>query len=691
MKKLKFLCLGIIAFMISVIIGTKNVKASKKVAASFPDSITANYGSIFTEDNTGIYIYKKEYDTGAKAMCTYFWNSPPTGKCTATTWSWNNLDDASTTENRKIAVSVGAMITKARTIANKDGFSIDWKEYYYLEMAINNFLYHYNGKRPANNVSRMSRWSSINSNSIYQQIYAAGETAYKNYGKTAIKLSNAKITHNGKKVDVEVRVTCTDANGKNTNCSAKVVDTLNLVVDGQDDKTKWPQCKDDNDRKNCVTFKKNPTDVNYTYYYYGVYDSDIAAGANISATISTKNKVTYGVAQEYYCGSGYQNLTLNSVKNLDVYDSVSKTITTTTGACSLKIVKKNGNKTLNGAKFEIYKDGAKIDSGTTDSKGELLFEGLTVGGHYTYKEVAAPVGYNLDSQEYTLDVTEEQCNVTKDIENTVAKGQLKISKVDENKAAVSGAKIKVYTITTTDGSNSNLEMGDNESSEGDYVDPDNNNYIYNYLCFDNAGNYKGESTNCSTLGYTDYFITGDSPKIITDLTIGKTYYIDEEAVPEGSDYAIKVGSGSIDMQEANEYSVELVNNHSNFKISKQDITTKKEIKGAKLQIFDSRGVERYSWESTDKPYEIIGLEDGEYTLVETQAPKGYTVAESIKFTIENGKVKNDADNTVVMYDSFTVEVEDTFGTRNIITMIIGLVLVAAGTGALVYELKKKTA
>lgn len=690
MRKVRFLYIGIIAFVATVIIGMQDIKASKKIVSDFPDSITADYGALFSEDNTGIYIYKKEYDTGAKAICTYFWNSPPKGKCTATTWTWDNLDNANTTENKKIAVAVGAMITKARTIANKDGFSMDWKQYFYLEMAVNNFLYHYNGKRAVNNVSRISKWSSITSNSIYRQIFAAGETAYKNYGKTAIKLSNAKITQNGNKVNVEVRVTCTDAAGKNTKCSAQVADTLELTVAGKETKTKWPKCQGNN-KTNCVDFEKNSTDMNYTYYYYGVYDSDIDASTNISAKITTKNKVTYGVAQEYYCGSGHQNLTLNSVKNMDVYDSVSKTITKTTGSCSLKIVKKNGNKTLNGAKFEIYKDGNKVDDGTTDAKGELLFEGLTVGGHYTYKEVAAPSGYNLDSQEYTLDVTEQQCNVTKDIENSVAKGKLKIYKVDENKKAVSGAKIKVYTISTSSGSDGNLEMGENESTGGDYVDPDNNNYTYNYLCFDDAGNYKGENTNCSASGYKDYFITGDTPKEITDLTIGKMYYIDEEAVPEGSDYAIKVGSASVNVQDANEYSVELVNNHSKFKISKQDITSKKEIKGAKLQIFDSRGVERYNWTSTDKPYEIIGLEDGEYTLVETQAPNGYTMAESIKFTIENGKIKNDADNTIVMYDTFIVEVPDTLSSKNIIAMIIGLVLVVAGTGALVYEIKKKTA
>ena len=42
-----------------------------------------------------------------------------------------------------------------------------------------------------------------------------------------------------------------------------------------------------------------------------------------------------------------------------------------------------------------------------------------------------------------------------------------------------------------------------------------------------------------------------------------------------------------------------------------------------------------------------------------------------------------------MYDSVVVDVPDTFTTKNIITMIAGLVLVSAGTSLLVYEIRKK--
>ena len=83
-------------------------------------------------------------------------------------------------------------------------------------------------------------------------------------------------------------------------------------------------------------------------------------------------------------------------------------------------------------------------------------------------------------------------------------------------------------------------------------------------------------------------------------------------------------------------------------ISKQDITTKKELPGAKLVIKDANGKEVASWVSTNTPKYIKGLEAGNYTLCETQAPDGYELyTECIKFTVKaDGTV-----STVIMYNA----------------------------------------
>ena len=87
-----------------------------------------------------------------------------------------------------------------------------------------------------------------------------------------------------------------------------------------------------------------------------------------------------------------------------------------------------------------------------------------------------------------------------------------------------------------------------------------------------------------------------------------------------------------------------------FTISKRDITTGKELPGAKLTLTNSDDSIVETWISGSKPHEIKNLADGEYTLTEVTAPDGYEVAESITFTVENGTVTGGG---IVMYDTPT--------------------------------------
>ena len=86
------------------------------------------------------------------------------------------------------------------------------------------------------------------------------------------------------------------------------------------------------------------------------------------------------------------------------------------------------------------------------------------------------------------------------------------------------------------------------------------------------GDYNGDYTtldvNSSNFELIDDFITTTEPKVISNLIIGDTYYIVEDALPEGSDFAIKVSSDAVKIVETRNYDVLLINNHSNFKISK---------------------------------------------------------------------------------------------------------------------------
>lgn len=130
--------------------------------------------------------------------------------------------------------------------------------------------------------------------------------------------------------------------------------------------------------------------------------------------------------------------------------------------------------------------------------------------------------------------------------------------------------------------------------------------------------------------------------------------------------------------------VEMKDDYTKVQISKQDITTKEELPGAKLKIVDSEGKVVDEWTSTNEVHYIEYLPAGEYTLIEKTAPKGYTVAEEIKFTVED----TGAIQTVVMYDKPITKNKVKTGDENnyMIYLFIGF---ACGACAYVLNKKKK--
>ena len=91
------------------------------------------------------------------------------------------------------------------------------------------------------------------------------------------------------------------------------------------------------------------------------------------------------------------------------------------------------------------------------------------------------------------------------------------------------------------------------------------------------------------------------------------------------------------------------NDATSFYVSKRALTGDEELPGATLTIQDRKGNVVRQWVSGNTPTEIRGLEfDTVYALVETAAPNGYELAESIRFKLvqrkdENGDLINAAD------------------------------------------------
>ena len=84
-----------------------------------------------------------------------------------------------------------------------------------------------------------------------------------------------------------------------------------------------------------------------------------------------------------------------------------------------------------------------------------------------------------------------------------------------------------------------------------------------------------------------------------------------------------------------------------LKVSKQDITTKTELPGAKLAIKDANGKTIATWTSGTTAKYVEGLMAGNYSFCELEAPAGYILnTKCIDFTL-----KNDGTTTsVIMYN-----------------------------------------
>ena len=132
--------------------------------------------------------------------------------------------------------------------------------------------------------------------------------------------------------------------------------------------------------------------------------------------------------------------------------------------------------------------------------------------------------------------------------------------------------------------------------------------------------------------------------VINYLTVGKTYRIVETFTPEGyatmEDKLITV-ENTAEVQE-----VVLSNTPLKINIKKVDAETEKGINGAKLAVYKAEDINADgSVKDGAKPvYEITSAEQGnviayipvgDYVLIETEVPNGYTKAENVPFTVYN--------------------------------------------------------
>ena len=386
----------------------------------------------------------------------------------------------------------------------------------------------------------------------------------------------------------------------------------------------------------------------------GIYSCD----TNGKLSLSGLPMGTYNV-EETACPDGFvldkevktvqfaqQNfVTLTYTSSLNINNELTKTVFS-------KVTADGDN--LYGVPMEIVdvKTGKPVHTWITDDSS-LEIDGLPTGD-YIWREVNAPEGYVLAKPiEFTVKDGDIQDIEMKNFSVEFAKngndgnkllkgGEFQVT--SKTKQIVDKWTSGEHVFDVTEDMKAKLMAGETVSDM--YVDIEDDSSTY-YRISKNEGRDDYRLL-MQANGVTEYFnidINGDeTTHMIRGTAEDQEYVITELKSPDGYATAKPV---TFKTDEDKNLTVEMIDEITRVEVSKQDITTNKELPGATLVVKDKDGNVLDEWVSTSEPHIIRNLTVGEtYTLSETIAPDGYKIAQSIDFKIKDtGEVQN-----VVMYD-----------------------------------------
>lgn len=332
-----------------------------------------------------------------------------------------------------------------------------------------------------------------------------------------------------------------------------------------------------------------------------------------------------------------------------------------------------------GASMQILdEDGNIVDEWISEGK-EHYASNLEEGHSYTLHEDLVPTGLNL-ANDTVFAVTEEKENQKVEMIDTINE----VSKVKEDGTLLKDAELTVVSAKTkqivdkwisgqhifdlTDDMKS--QLAENGKAEGMYVDDEDSTFIYSVS--KNKDDFSLMTVKDGVTTYSNIDLDGnETTHRIEGLVAGETYILRETKTPEG--YATFEEQEFV-ADEAKDTLLKMTDEDTKVEVSKQDITTKKELPGAHLKVTDEEGNTVDEWVSKEESHIIKNLVAGKsYTLTETIAPAKYKIAESVNFKVEDtGAVQK-----VVMYDELLPEAAKVVKTGDN-TRAIGYALMGLG-------------
>ena len=392
-----------------------------------------------------------------------------------------------------------------------------------------------------------------------------------------------------------------------------------------------------------LTTDENGTAVIYNLPLGTYYLKEVVAGENF--VLNTEQKEFTLTAEDdtqavVYEGVTYKNERQKVSVSVEKKDSVTgeKLEGVIFGLYAAEDILSNQGEVL------VEKD-TLLEKKATDAKGILTFDSDLPHGKYYVKEEVRKAGYLPNEEVWNVDATYENQNLAK----------IELNKEVENQPTET-------RITKTDATTGN-EL---EGAKLQVIDKD--------------GTVVEEWTSTK------------EEHVIYGLPEG-SYTLHEELAPYEDGY-VSASDVMFEVKEDGSVTkVEMKDEYSKVEISKTDLTTGKELEGAKLQIIRKDGTVLEEWITDGKPHSVAKLPvNEELTLREITAPDGYEIAEDVTFTLKDTMEVQ----KVEMKDARTPEktTEKTnapkTGDNQKIWAFVLLALASAGiaTGVTVYRRKK---